>query len=591
MKNSEQNEQKTPEENNLQSKELDDSLPKVYEDYDEELEDDPKIPEENNLQSKESDDSLPEIYEDYDEDLEDDIDEEEEYEELEDDLDNKHEEIKSPNVNFQNTPSQNTETIENKVEQSSPLLQTKQPQESILSGIKLSPLGQNNTNSNQENQPEITDSKSLVAATKGKSIAIMAIVGVVIVYIIFKSFSKTDAEKKASMPKTEVSSSIKTETPPPKIDQSLLEPQVPALPAAPKLIVPTAPPAPTPPTVPTIDQPDVISPITLPNDLAPLPLPHPDSGYKGLTAEQKLARLKSSMVLTGGGGGSGGDTKDGKNKTNKNLIDSGDSSVDIPLSPNRIKATRLGDLGIVIAEGKLIDAVLESAINSDLPGSVRAIVSMDVYSEGGNNVLIPKGSRLIGTYDAQVTLGMSRVNIAWKRIIRPDGLDFAIASKATDQMGRAGVTGHVDNHYTEILVNSLMISVINYGLAAYEDYLAKKYGTYQQAAPTTTSTTTGGTTTGGTTVNGVTTGGTTTGGTTVTTSTPPDGDTTENEKQQSISDSITNFDTMTKSIIQKQIDALKPTITIDQGTKIKVYVAHDMVFPKLNGLEGVNLIK
>ncbi|MDX5495271.1 MAG: TrbI/VirB10 family protein, partial [Wolbachia endosymbiont of Nomada marshamella] len=62
------------------------------------------------------------------------------------------------------------------------------------------------------------------------------------------------------------------------------------------------------------------------------------------------------------------------------------------------KATRVGKLGLMVTQGKIIDAVLETAINSDLQGMLRAMVSRDVYAETGDTVLIPKGSRLIGSY-------------------------------------------------------------------------------------------------------------------------------------------------------------------------------------------------
>jgi len=42
--------------------------------------------------------------------------------------------------------------------------------------------------------------------------------------------------------------------------------------------------------------------------------------------------------------------------------------------------------------------VLETAINSDLPGYTRAIVSRDIRSFDGTNILVPRGSRLIGQY-------------------------------------------------------------------------------------------------------------------------------------------------------------------------------------------------
>ena len=62
----------------------------------------------------------------------------------------------------------------------------------------------------------------------------------------------------------------------------------------------------------------------------------------------------------------------------------------------------------IIAQGAVIPAVLETAINSDLPGYVRAVVSRDVSSFDGKNVLVPRGSRLVGQYRSGVALGQSR---------------------------------------------------------------------------------------------------------------------------------------------------------------------------------------
>jgi type IV secretion system protein VirB10 len=125
--------------------------------------------------------------------------------------------------------------------------------------------------------------------------------------------------------------------------------------------------------------------------------------------------------------------------------------------------TVVSDRTVVISQGKMLTAVLETAINTEMPGSVRAIVSRDVYADSGNNVLIPKGSRLYGSYSSVITRGQGRVEIDWTRLIRPDGVDVGIAFKAADQFGRSGIAGDVDNKYGSIVSNSLLTSVLAIG--------------------------------------------------------------------------------------------------------------------------------
>ena len=80
----------------------------------------------------------------------------------------------------------------------------------------------------------------------------------------------------------------------------------------------------------------------------------------------------------------------------------------------------------MIPQGAIIGAVMETALNSDLPGYARAVVSKDVLSFDGSTVLIPAGSRVIGEYNSGVAQGASRIFIVWSRLIRPDGVSIAL---------------------------------------------------------------------------------------------------------------------------------------------------------------------
>lgn len=118
-----------------------------------------------------------------------------------------------------------------------------------------------------------------------------------------------------------------------------------------------------------------------------------------------------------------------------------------------------------VTEGTLIPAVLETAINTDVPGYVRAVVSQDVRSFDGKRVLVPRSSRLIGQYQAGVEQGQRRAYVVWTRLIRPDGASINIASPAVGFDGTTGLEGDVNSHFLKRFGSGLLFSVIG-GLGA-----------------------------------------------------------------------------------------------------------------------------
>ena len=129
-----------------------------------------------------------------------------------------------------------------------------------------------------------------------------------------------------------------------------------------------------------------------------------------------------------------------------------------------VHARLIRTTGYTITEGTVIAGVLETAINSALPGMVRAVNSHDVYSHDGSQLLIPKGSRLVGRYQSEVRRGQVRIFVIWTRLIRADGLSVMINSPGTDPLGRAGLTGDVDTHFLQIFGAAILLSIIDGGL-------------------------------------------------------------------------------------------------------------------------------
>ena len=113
-----------------------------------------------------------------------------------------------------------------------------------------------------------------------------------------------------------------------------------------------------------------------------------------------------------------------------------------------------------LSQGSVIQAALQTAINSDLPGSVVAVVSEPVPAFSGDQILIPRGSRLFGQYRSGTELNQKRILILWTRVLTPDGTSIEIASVGGDQLGRSGLTGIVDTKFAERFGGAALISLI-----------------------------------------------------------------------------------------------------------------------------------
>lgn len=265
--------------------------------------------------------------------------------------------------------------------------------------------------------------------------------------------------------------------------------------------------------------------------------------------QQALAsRRQITSVLMAGTG----NTQNNKDDDNRGIVLRQEDNVStLPAITTNFSANRIGDLSTTLLQGKIIHVVLETALNTDLPGTLRAIVSRDVYAEMGDNVLIPKGSRMIGSYAATVARGQNRIAISWNRIIRPDGVSINIDSQAADQFGRSGMSGDINNRYKEIVANALLSSFLSVGTIIMGELLTDTDGLVQT------------TTDGGNVLNS--------------------GMASDYTLQRLGSD-LANT---TQELLQGAIKT-NPTITVPQGTRITVFVNQDLRIPPMTGIKATN---
>ncbi|MFN2099884.1 TrbI/VirB10 family protein [Altererythrobacter sp. MF3-039] len=114
-----------------------------------------------------------------------------------------------------------------------------------------------------------------------------------------------------------------------------------------------------------------------------------------------------------------------------------------------------------VTQGTLIPAVLETAIDTNVPGYVRAVVSQDVRSFDGSRVLVPRSSRLIGQYQSGMQGGQKRAYVIWTRLIRPDGASVQLASPAIGFDGTTGLQGKVSGDgFFKRFGSAMLLSVV-----------------------------------------------------------------------------------------------------------------------------------
>lgn len=238
-------------------------------------------------------------------------------------------------------------------------------------------------------------------------------------------------------------------------------------PPAPEIVKIPPPPPPPPPT----EEAD-----TTEFNVPPPPVPGapPPPEAVEAPAEEFPERFRSKLVvidnasageqgnLTGNGGE--GLTVAGEDRSSKFL------AAAASIGDRSARARKIERIDALVPEGTLIPGILETAIVSDLPGQVRAIVSQDVYSFDGRRILIPTGTRLIGEYQSEITRGQTRIFVVWTRMLRDDGVSVRLNSIGADSLGRAGLTGRVDKKFRERFGAAILLSIVGAGASYLTGY-------------------------------------------------------------------------------------------------------------------------
>ena len=180
----------------------------------------------------------------------------------------------------------------------------------------------------------------------------------------------------------------------------------------------------------------------------------------------------------------------------------------------------------VVFEGTVIEALLVNRLNGTFAGPVSCLVTTDTYSHDRQQVLIPAGTKVVGEAKKAEALGQQRLAVFFHRLIMPDGFSVSLDQfKGLNQAGETALRDKVNNHYLQIFGASLAVGIL---------------------------------------------GGISEAGTgSVLTNSPLD------RARAGLGSSLANSST---EILDRFLNIL-PTVTIREGSRVKVYLSGDLVLP------------
>jgi len=122
---------------------------------------------------------------------------------------------------------------------------------------------------------------------------------------------------------------------------------------------------------------------------------------------------------------------------------------------------------VTLYEGEMLEAVLVNRIVADTESSpVICHLSRDLYDQSAKYVVLPANSRIIGSSQVVNYKGAHRLFVSFSRIILPNGPSIDLPSsqralKALDETGALGVVSKVERHWFMQFGTSIFFGVLD----------------------------------------------------------------------------------------------------------------------------------
>jgi type IV secretion system protein VirB10 len=120
-----------------------------------------------------------------------------------------------------------------------------------------------------------------------------------------------------------------------------------------------------------------------------------------------------------------------------------------------------------IVEGTVIETVLTNRLEGSVAAPVNCLVTTPIYSQDGQSVLIPAGSRVLGATKPVQSFGDTRLAVAFNRLVLPDGRTYRLEQfMGLNAIGDAGLRDQVNQHYRSTFGASGAVGLLT-GFAQY----------------------------------------------------------------------------------------------------------------------------
>jgi type IV secretion system protein VirB10 len=118
-----------------------------------------------------------------------------------------------------------------------------------------------------------------------------------------------------------------------------------------------------------------------------------------------------------------------------------------------------------IFEGTVLEAVVTNHIDGGFSGPIMLDLTTDLYSHDHQQLLLPQGTRLLGTVQSVGSEQQRKMFVTFHRAICPDGFSLEFAKFiGLDQIGTTGMATKVNHGYLEAFAAAAAIGGLG-GLA------------------------------------------------------------------------------------------------------------------------------
>ena len=122
-------------------------------------------------------------------------------------------------------------------------------------------------------------------------------------------------------------------------------------------------------------------------------------------------------------------------------------------------------------------------LSGDFPSPVLAQVAVPFYSADRQRVLIPRGSRFVGTAQEVRNQDQERLAVAFHRLIFPDGSYLPLHFQGLNQAGEGALRDLVDRHYLSTFLAAGSVGILSgLTLVAANPFTGSTTGTALQSA-------------------------------------------------------------------------------------------------------------